>query len=492
MALSLTAHVADFIVNTTAAELPAEARRAALRAAIDTSGVLLAGGSEEATQIMREWVAAQGSNGAATVPGLPTGVSPALAALANGTSAHAHDFDDTQVSAYPEHIYGLMTHPSASVWAATLAAAEAANASGADTLTAYLLGLEVACKLCEAVDPLHYIRGFHTTGTMGIFGATAAACRLGELTVAQTQHALGLAASMAAGLRSNFGSMAKPLHPGRAAESGVMAAELAKRGFTAKGDALEAPGGFFKTVAGDLRANDPALLENPLWGYTQTGSAGVKPERVIGRLGQPWSIVPPGISIKPWPSVVLSHPSMATLLELMQSHQLNANDIARIEVYAGSTVRHILYQIPRTGTEGKFSLVYCLALIATRQRATLADFHNESLNDPALQAMMQRVVLQADPEMDTRGLQHISSRIELVLHDGRRLVKEAGAYPGGIDNPLSEQALQEKFQHCAAAALTPAGVATTYENLSQLEELPRIGELTQVWRQASSSQGGTA
>ncbi len=457
---------------------------AAGRAAIDSTGVLLAGGTEPAVKILREWVTAQGSTGPATIPGHATGVSPALAALANGASAHAHDFDDTQVSAYPEHIYGLMTHPSASAWAATLAAAEAANASGADTLLAYLIGLEVACKLCEAVDPMHYIRGFHTTGTMGIFGATAAACRLGGLTAEQTGHALGLAASMAAGLRSNFGSMAKPLHPGRAAESGVMAAELAKRGFTAKPDALEASGGFFKTVAGDQRPDDPVLAENPLWGYAHTGTPGMNPDRLMGRLGQPWSIVTPGISIKPWPSVVLSHPSMAALLTLMQQHDLQAADIAHIDVHAGATVRHILYQIPRTGTEGKFSLVYCLALMATRQRATLADFDDHNLNDADLQAMMQRVTLHADTEMDTRGLQHISSRIELQLHDGRRLVQAADAYPGGADNPLSDATLKEKYEHCAIEALPREGVAATYQRLKQLAALASIHELTHAWRSA--------
>src|SRR5262245_9024419 len=169
-----------------------------------------------------------------------------LAALANGASGHAMDYDDTQLSTTPDRTFGLLTHPTVPAVSAALAVAELVRASGAAFLEAFLVGVEVECKIAEAIDPSHYRRGFHSSGTIGTFGAAAAAAKLLKLNADQVGHTLTVASSLSSGIRVNFGSMTKPLHVGRAGENGVFAAELAARGFTGGDAGLDGPWGFFQ------------------------------------------------------------------------------------------------------------------------------------------------------------------------------------------------------------------------------------------------------
>lgn len=474
----LSAEIAGFIVETTRAAVSDRVLDLAGRGAVDGTAVMLAGRTEEACRIVHAYVETLGTGGSITVVGSRLRTHAAAAALVNGTSAHAHDFDDTQISDSPDHVYGLLTHPTASVWAATLAAAESVEASGEAALMAYLVGIEIACRVCDATSSFHYIRGFHTTQTIAVFGATASAARLFGLTVAQTRCALGLAASMAAGLRINFGTMAKPLHAGRAAESGLVAAQLAGRGMTARLDALDDPGGFFKTFAGDLDPGDPVLVANPLWGYLETGTPGFDASRLAGKLGRPWYIESPGLSIKPFPSVVLSHPTMFALLELLEAERIEAADIDRIVVHAGSTVLNIMYRIAQTGTQGKFSLVFCLALIALRRRARIADFSDAFVRSDEAVAMMHRVELRPDEDSAVTRLDTMASRVQVRLKDGRRFERRAGAYKGGPDNPLTDAELDAKFMQCATEALVPEDAARALAAVRRLAGLPSIRELT--------------
>jgi len=470
----LTQEVAAFVVRTIYQDLPPESVRLAKRCLIDGTGVILAGSTDQASVIMREYLEGVGGKPESAVLGSKLRVPAAAAALANGISGHAQDFDDTQLSASPERIYGLLTHPTPPVLSATFALGEAMGISGKDFLTAFLLGIEVECKIAEAIHPIHYIKGYHTTGTIGAFGAVAAAGKVLGLSEQEMRYALGIVASMSAGIRGNFGTMTKPLHAGRAAENGVVAARLGQLGFTSHPHILENPRGYFKIMGSSFTASDPHILENPLWGYSKILGDGFDLDKISGKLGNPYTIVDPGVSIKPYPSVVLSHPSMNALLDLAKEHDLKPEDVAEIHVYAGTNVVNILYDLPQSGLEGKFSLHFCLTSILLRRRASLKDFSDEFVKSPEVQQMMKRIKTFLDPEIEAKGFNQILSRIEVKLKDGRMLKKDSGPYKGGPEKPLSEAELDEKFIACAGIALPGEKTSQALNLLKQIEELQDI------------------
>jgi 2-methylcitrate dehydratase PrpD len=374
------------------------------------------------------------------------------AALANGTSGHAQDFDDTQLSHSPDRISGLLTHPTTPVLAATFALGEAMGISGKEFLTAFSLGFEVECKMAEAIHPIHYGKGYHTTGTIGAFGAATAAGKILGLSEDKMRYTLGMVASMSAGIRANFGTMTKPLHAGRAAENGVVAAQLAKLGFT----------------------SDPNVLENP-WGFFKILGDGFDMEKISGKLGNPYTIVDPGVSIKPYPSGVLSHPSMNAMLDLVKEHNLKPEDVVEIHLFAGSNILNPLrYALPQTGLEGKFSLPFCLASILIRHRAGIREFSDEFVRSPEVQEMMKWVKTIYDPEIEAKGYAKILSRLEVRLKDGRILKKDSGPYQGGPENPLSEAELDEKFSTCAELALPREKFSKALNLLKEIESLQDI------------------
>jgi 2-methylcitrate dehydratase PrpD len=251
-----TAGVAEFIVKSRWEDCPPEAVEAARRAILDCLGVMLAGAVEPPARIIQRIAEAEGGAPLATVVGAGRRTGATWAALANGTAAHALDYDDTN--------FAMMGHPSAPVLSAALAAGELALADGRSLVHAFLLGFEVETTLAEVVNPPHYYRGWHATCTLGTLGAAAAAARLLGLDAAQTRVALGVAASQASGLKENFGTMTKPFHAGHAARSGVLAALMAREGWTASEQALEGPQGFFAVLgAGDLHPEHLATLGRP-------------------------------------------------------------------------------------------------------------------------------------------------------------------------------------------------------------------------------------
>jgi 2-methylcitrate dehydratase PrpD len=470
----LTKEVAAFIVNTNYRDLPSEVVSLAKRSLLDGIGVILAGSTEPVSVIARKYLETIGGKPESTVIGSKLRVPAPGAALANGVGGHAQDFDDTQLSSSPDRIYGLLLHPTPPVLAATFAIGEALGINGEGLLTALSVGFEVACKIADAIHPFHYIRGFHTTGTIGAFGAAAATGKLLSLSEEKMRHALGIAASMSAGIRSNFGSMTKPFHSGRAAENGVVAGRLAQLDFTANPSILEEGLGYFKIMGGDFSASDPRIIENPLWGYGKTMQAGFDLARISRKLGKPYAIVDPGISIKPFPSVVLSHPSMNTLLDLIKEYDITPDSVDEVHVFAGANVVNILHAFPRTGTEGKFSLRFCLTTILLRRRAGIKDFSDDFVRSPEAQAMMKRIKISLDPEIEAAGYAKIQSRIELRLKDGRILKKDSGPYKGGPENPLSEGELEEKFSACAELALPPRKVSQLLQLLKKIEAVKDI------------------
>src|ERR1700720_535394 len=263
--LSLTDYVAGFVVATRPQDVPADVAHLGKRSVLDGIGLALAGAASQTGNITRRYLAALGiateggsSMIGSTVIGSDMNVPARFAAFANGISIHADDFDDTQLAVAKDRVYGLLTHPTAPALPGALALAETKSMAGRQLMLAYNIGVEIECKIAEAIAPRHYEDGFHTTGTIGVFGSAASAAKLLGFDRAQVLTTLGIAASEGAGLRENFGTMTKPLHAGRAAESGVTAAELAGLGWTATDTVLEAPRGFFKAAGGGY--DSPAIL----------------------------------------------------------------------------------------------------------------------------------------------------------------------------------------------------------------------------------------
>ena len=454
--------VVDFITGVRAPDFPPEAMALAKRCVIDGVGVVLAGSTTQGSGILRDFIRANHAGADATVLGIDTfRSSAAAAALANGASGHAMDFDDTQLSSSPDRIFGLLTHPTLPPLSAALAVGERLHVSGARLLEAFLTGFEVECKIAEAIDPQHYRKGFHSSGTIGTFGAAAAAAKLLGLDAGATAHALAIAASLCAGIRVNFGTMTKPLHVGRAAQNGVMAAELASAGFTGGAAGLDGPWGFFEIFS---------------------FGGGFDADRIVGRLGRPHSIVNPGVSIKPYPCGVLGHPSMDAMRALVIAHDVRPERIRAIRLRAGSNILNPLrYPVAHSELEAKFCPAFMLSSIALRRRAGIHEFTDEFVRSAAAQQMMARVETILDPDIEARGFDRIRSIVEVDLDDGTRLVQEADErYRGGPERPFTREELHGKFTECAALVLPPAAIDATLAAIESLEAIPDAGDLVRL------------
>jgi 2-methylcitrate dehydratase PrpD len=459
----LTQAASRFASELTFDGIDAETLRIARRCVLDGLAVALGGSEQHGMRPLLAYIDRLG--GAADAPILgDTGrrVPAHLAALWLGTAGHAMDWDDTQLAEGPGRPYGLLMHPTMPPLAAALALSGVAAAEGGEPvdgrrfLTAFCAGFEVGCKVAEAINPDHYMRGFHTSGTIGAFAATAAAANLLRLDEAQTAQALGIAASMAAGVRANFGTMTKPFHVGRAAENGVTAALLAREGFTANPEALDGR-----------------------WGYLAIAGPGGEPALVRERFGRPFAMVSTGVSIKPYPSGVLTHPSMDAMARLMRDERISAEEIEQVTLFAGSNVLGpIRFQLARTELEGKFSFQFLLAAIILRGRAGKAEFTDAFVASDACQAMQGRIRTEFDPRIEAMGWDKILSRVQVALRDGRRLERWADErYRGGPDNPLSDAELEAKFLDCAEGLLAPAAARAVCDATWALERAPDVGAL---------------
>ena len=334
--MSLTEYVADFAHGLEHEDIPQSVRETAIEHILDGYGLALSGHAEEGHRIMRRYAERVACAGEVLVLGTSIRSSAEVAALVNGLAMHAMDYDDTQLSTNRDSVYGLLTHPTTPVLGAASAAAELVGAGGRDLLTAYVAGVEVACRTADASNPRHYNSGFHSTGTFGAIGAAVAAGRLMGLTREQMRHALGIAAPLGGGYRENFGTMTKPLHAGQAAEAGVFAARLAADGFTAATNILEAKRGLYNA-----------------------SSDGYEPSRIEGRLGKPFFFEDPGISIKPYPSGSLSHPGQDAVLELVREHDVRPEDVEEAVAGTNSAMPNaLIYAMPQTALEAKFSFPF--------------------------------------------------------------------------------------------------------------------------------------
>jgi 2-methylcitrate dehydratase PrpD len=460
---SVTDHFAGFITATQSRDIPKDVAHLGKRSVLDGIGLALAGAASETGTITRRYLKALGfsGEGGCTVIGSTLPVPARFAAFANGISIHADDYDDTQLAVAKDRVYGLLTHPTAPALPPALALAEREHRSGADLMLAYQVGVEVECKVAEAIMPRHYQTGFHSTATCGSIGAAAAAAKLLGLDRETTRRALSLGATQAGGLRENFGTMTKPFHAGRSSESGVAAAQFASYGWTATDRILEAPRGFFNAAGG---------------GFDETA--------ISGKLGRPWTFASPGVSIKPHPSGSLTHPGMTEMLRLIRQHRIRADQVKRVRVGTNSNMPNaLIHHRPHDELQAKFSMEYCMAILLLDGKAGLPEFTDERVLRPDVQAFLQKVDFTVDPEAEAAGYHKMTTLIDIELADGSKLSGRADFGKGSPADPMSYAEVAAKFRECADYARFPAADADRIVAMvAGLETLPRIADLMALLR----------
>ena len=456
----LTLYVAQFVRDTVYENLPEAVIALGKKSMLDGLGLALAGSVAETGRLVQAYLKSLGVlSGAATVIGTDMKAPERFAAFANGVGMHADDYDDTQLAVGPDRVYGLLTHPTAPALPAVVAIAESRKLTGKDLMLAYQLGVEVECKAAEAMSPRHYQQGFHTTATCGCLASAVGAGKLYGLDLDRLLWALGIAASQAGGLRENFGTMTKPFHAGRAAESGVVAADLARLGWTATDKILESPRGFFQAHGG---------------GYDLAS--------IQGKLGNPWTIYRPGVSIKPHPCGSLTHPGMTKMLELVLANDLTPEQVDRIDVGTNHNMPNaLIHHRPRTNLQAKFSMEFCIAILLLRRRAGLAEFTDETVNRDDVRAIIEKVHFHVHPEAEAAGYDKMTTIIDIHCKDGKTISGRADFGKGSPANPMTFEEVAQKFRDCAEFAGWPSEKTEgIIEIVGSIERLGDVRGLTKL------------
>lgn len=439
----LTVEIARRALALRYADLPGEIRALGRQCILDTLGVALAGADDALVRILAAELEEQGGKPAAGVIGGALRLPALSAALLNGTMAHALDYDDVNLA--------MPGHPSVAVLPAVLALAEERGASGEALLAAFVAGYETACRVGLLVAPGHYnTLGFHATGTVGTFGAAAGCAHLLGLNEEQTVHALGIAATQAAGLKSMFGTMCKPLHAGRAAYNGLLAARLAARGFTARPDSLECAQGFARTHSADF---DPAAaLATPEGGW-----------HIRHNL------------FKYHAACYLTHAGIETARKLRLDHAITPERVAAITLRVDETVDRVCnIPEPATGLEAKFSLRLTAAMaLAGRETGRLDLYTAETATDPALMALRDRVTVDFQ-----QGWSNTRAEMEIRLIDQTTVHATHDAGIPAADIAAQGGRLEAKFAGLVAPLLGEARAAALIDEVARIETREDVGMLT--------------
>jgi len=444
-------HLSNFIARTNLKNIPPDVRETAKLHLLDGLATMLGGANEKSSLLLRRRFRPQKLTGEATVLGSLTKFSAEHAALINGVQGHVLDYDDAQLATLPSRPMGQQTHPTTPVLAAALALAESRRATGAALLIAYIVGLEVACRLGDAVDPSHYLDGFHPTGTLGAFGATAACAHLLKLPPRSIRHALGIAGTLASGLRANRGTMAKGLNAGRAAANGVIAAMLAADGFTASENIFDDPMGFFSAACrGRI---DVDLL----------------------RFGKPFFVAEPGVAIKLYPCAGVLHPVLDLTLDLRARHSIGPKNIDRIRVGLDTNAAlPLVYDKPKDNLQAKFSLNFAVAVAIVDGKAGLEQFTVERVHDPKVKRLMKRVELVRRPTRQENHEIGVNGEIEIVMIGGAVHRARGSVARGHPSLPASRAEIEDKLRQCAEDILPPRQIANFLKDFWMLERAPSI------------------
>lgn len=439
--MNTTKTLAKFIIQSKIESIPNAVRHEAARALLNWSACAVGGSTHETVDNAIAAVLPFAGQKQAGILGRKERMDIQNAALINGISSHVLDFDDTHVKAI---------HPSAPVWPALLALAEWKKISGADLVHAYILGVEAECRIGLSVVPEHYDIGWHITGTVGVFGAAAAAGKILGLNEQQMAWALGIAATQSAGLREMFGSMCKCLHPGSAAQNGLKAAFLALNNFTSSEQAIEAKRGWGHVLSKKFDAN-----------------------AITTDLGATYELSKN--MYKPFACGLVVHGTIDGCIQLRNEYNLSAEMIERIDLKVGAIVMELTGKTePTTGLEGKFSVFHVAAVSIIQGAAGEAQFSDACVRDPEIVKLRRKV----HADIDTQ-LEWAQARITITLKDGQILDRLILHPLGSLERPMSDQDLEAKFVDLTAGILSPEKckeairLCWSIESLSDTGEIPR-------------------
>ena len=449
--MEVTAILAKFTTDLHYEKIPRKAVETAKIALRDCLGVALAGSREEDARIAAEIARQERAREETSVIGQGFRTSALNAALANGTAAHALDFD---------HSFTIMGQPTAPVAPATFALGEALGASGRQVIEAYVAGFEVTAKLVHSLrDSAH--DGWHAPSTLGSFGAAAACSKLLGLDAAKTQMALGITASMASGIVANFGTMTKPLHVGLGARNGVLAAKLAGGGYTANPKAIEGGFGFYSVLHENTEIHEQAIEE----------------------LGRSYALITDGLRIKPYPCGGLTHQVIDSVLEFRAKHGLTAEMIDRVDVdVVKHTFDRIVFRVPQTGIQGKFCMPYLVARAIIDGKIGLHIFTDSAVRDQNVLKLAERVQMNLDSNLKKSDAAGRPCRVTVRLKNGQTFTREAQHAKGGPEHPMSEAELRDKFTECAREVLDARSAAQASDYIDNLETLSDIRTLCGILR----------
>ncbi len=365
------------------------------------------------------------------------------AALINGIASNILDYDDT-------HLRTVM-HPTVPVAAALCALAEHRPVTGAQFIQAFVLGIEVGCRVGNAVSPWHYAHGWHISSTCGVFGAAAGAAKLLKLDTQQTAWALGLAATQASGLREMMGGMGKSYNLGHAARGGLVAALLAERNFTSSEHVLEAPRGFMH-VLGD----------KPV------------PDELTRGLGETWELA--ANAYKPYPCGIVLHAAIDACLQLRAESGFAASDVESVVVRMNPLALEITGRAePASGLEGKLSVAHAVAAAIVQGAAGVAQFTDACVREPAIVELRGKVTTQADASCDTAA-----AHVDMMLKDGRRLSRHIPHATGSLEKPMTDADIEKKFHELAAASRSECHAWDVIEIAWSLERLNDAAKFVQA------------
>ncbi len=460
--MTLAQQIAERVVAMRADNLPQAALDWSRVGVMDTLGCTLAGVAEDAPSKLAEVIGVNITGGESLVLGTASRTSALDAALMNGVAAHVLDYDNGGA-----HMGG---HASAVMVPALLAAAEAFDCSGQDVLVAHAAGFETGSQLGRAVHPMHYESGWHPTSTVGIFAVAAACSRLLNLTAEQTTTALAISTSLAAGTKANFGTMVKSLHVGQCARGGLMAALLARKGYTANPDAFDHKQGYFNLFNGAGKFHAEKVLEN--W-------------------GAPLDIIEPGAAYKLYPCCYSTHAAVEAALNLVREHgPFKADEIERVNSYThAQRLPHTDRPQPKTALEAKFSVQYCVARAVLDGHVLMQDFDPQAFNQPGMQALLTRV--HATPHLDGQfeAGQMMAAEVKITFKNGRTIASRVLAPLGRTSaNPIPPALLKTKFEDCAASVLPVAQVRQLSQALEQFDTLTSVRAFMRLLEAPASPQ----
>ena len=445
--LDVTRRMARYAVATTYDDLPAPVRKEARRTLLNYVGCAVGGSRHETLDIAISALAPFAGAPRASLLGRRERMDILHAALMNGISSHVFDFDDTHLK--------TVIHPAGPVVSAILALAEHRPVTGREFLNALVLGVEVECRIGNAVYPAHYDRGWHITGTAGVFGAAAASGRLLGLSEQQMVWALGIAATQPVGLREMFGSMTKSFHPGRAAQNGLTAALLASRNFTCTDTGIEGKSGWANVLS--TTRNYREITENH---------------------GRTYEILLN--TYKPFACGIVIHPTIDACLQLRKAHALTADQIDRIDLRVHPLVLELTgKKTPQTGLESKFSVYFASALAIVRGSAGMRDFSDQNARDPVITGLRDRVTTTVDP-----AIKEDQVRATIVLKDGRKLETFVEHVVGSLERPMSDSDLEAKFMGLADGVLPAAQARQLMDLCWKIDTLPSAAALAAAARAA--------